>query len=473
MQTRCETAVLEGLQARRATVVVEDIGTGGPRELVVQPENAKHAHETQNRVTHALRSIGVSALPRGMEARIEDGALLRGEHDVAVAAAVAVHVGAAPADVTEGTVFAGTLTFEGKIHGPQGMTPIARLARNSERRLAASVRARQEIGWGGPVRTVLAADLGELLRALADHAAEETEYAPAMYAEAVSAKLGRAPFRNAEKERLAIAGAGHHNLALTRGQWALVRYLPALMSPPTDTARETIAGIYSVAGLGPGPGRSTFSERPLRHPHWTVSPRAMRGRSGLDGSHGDGGHAERAAPGEVTLAHEGVLTLELEELWERRAVEAACEAADSGWTKEGLPARLVLVGIGAPRTATEEAIRRRLDVAAAAGTEPGRDPDAGEYARDLMNRVRRAHEAQDRRYGEGVRNGTVSTEGLRERLRMSRGGVTALEAAGDGTKERALRLTRIARTLADMRGNETVTGPRVREAAAVAARGGR
>ena len=67
-----------------------------------------------------------------------------------------------------------------------------------------------------------------------------------MYAEAVSAKLGRAPFRNAEKERLAIAGAGHHNLALTRGQWTLVRYLPALMSPPTDAARETIAEAHDA-----------------------------------------------------------------------------------------------------------------------------------------------------------------------------------------------------------------------------------
>ena len=237
----------------------------------------------------------------------------------------------------------------------------------------------------------------------------------------------------------------------------LVMCLPGLMGPPTEREHEQIATIHSVAGLGAPP------DRPLRYPHFTASPRAMTGWNGQRSR----AQPQPAEPGEISLAHNGVLAIELAHPWSREAVERVIDAASKGYTTDGMPGRVVIAGIGTAGSETESELENRLEVDASARDEEETNPDPEGWTRKLVRQVRAAQYAQDRRYGEGQRNGTVPAGRLQELSQLTAGGREALgeHARDDST---ALRLTRIARTLADLKENETVTAARVEEAARVA-----
>ncbi len=122
------------------------------------------------------------------------------------------------------------------------------------------------------------------------------------------------------KRALTVAAAGGHSLLMIgppgAGKSMLAKRLPGLLPPMTESESLEVAAIASVSGAGFSPG--TFGCRPVRMPHHTASAAALVG----------GG--SRARPGEISLAHHGVLFLDELLEYDRRALEALREPLESG-----------------------------------------------------------------------------------------------------------------------------------------------
>src|SRR3954471_21795044 len=142
------------------------------------------------------------------------------------------------------------------------------------------------------------------------------------------------------KRALEIAAAGGHNLLMVgppgAGKTMLARRLPSILPPPSFDEAVEITRIHSVAGIGTG---RLATERPFRAPHHTISS------SGLVGGGG------RPRPGEVTLAHRGVLFLDEMAEFSRHALEGLRQPLESGevevmrgQTTARFPAAVMLVG---------------------------------------------------------------------------------------------------------------------------------
>ena len=457
MKTQVMTAILEGLQATLTTVTVQSTGTPKTRNAEIDLLGWKNGDPSKKRIEQALTAAGVDTGPHRLEARGESGSQLSEDNELAVAIAVAAHAGRVPQRVIETTMFAGGLAEDGKLRPAVGMVALARAAVRKEVRLAGPARQSSEAAHGGPVRTVLEDELGKLIPALQDPDAERELAPPTWHGEDVVEALAGEAFGDEQKERVAIAAAGHHHVRLGERTIDLALCLPGLLGPPGEREQEEIATIHSVAGVG------VPTRRPLRYPHWTVTGAAMSGSDGRKRL----AQAERAQPGEISLAHNGVLVIELGHMWSQDVMDRVVHAAAQGFTKDGLPGHLLIAGIGSPRSEIEAALEQHLDLDASNAETEKSDPNPKAWARKMMRRIRTAQAAQDSRYGERRRNGTVSGDKVRALARVTTSGQKALER--HATSERhELQLTRIARTLADLKENETVTEPRVVEASRMA-----
>ena len=398
-RTQTVTAVLEGLQARLTTISVQATGKRKSRSAQVHLRGWKNGEELRKRLEHALAAAGVETGSEVLEARSDDAGVMT----LAVAIAVAAHAGRVPEARSEGTVFAGRLGTDSTVQAVPGMVAIARAAVRKELRPAGPIRQTTEVAHGGPIVAVLRERLGELLAGLEDPEGAEELAPPAAPDDDTARTLAMMPFADQEKERLALAAAGHHHVRLAERVIDLVMCLPGLMGPPTEREHEQIATIHSVAGLGAPP------DRPLRYPHFTASPRAMTGWNGQRSR----AQPQPAEPGEISLAHNGVLAIELAHPWSREAVERVIDAASKGYTTDGMPGRVVIAGIGTAGSETESELENRLEVDASARDEEETNPDPEGWTRKLVRQVRAAQYAQDRRYGEGQRNERCQRAGCR------------------------------------------------------------
>ena len=282
------------------------------------------------------------------------------------------------------------------------------------------------------------------------------------------------------RRALEIAAAGGHNLLLVgppgTGKSMLAKRLPGILPPLTyEEALETSA-IYSVAGLLPA-GSGLLKERPFRSPHHSVSTAAMAG----------GGSTPR--PGEVSLAHNGVLFLDELPEFSRDTLEVLRQPLEDGAvTVSRVHGTACKCGyLGHPTrecTCTPSAIeqyRRRISgplldridlhveampveyeaLAAEAG---------GESSAAIRARVTAARKVQQERCTDlpGVRcNAQLPGAALRKYCRMTPKAQQILRAAFErlGYSARAYdRILRVARTIADLDGSEQVDTAHISEA---------
>ncbi len=297
------------------------------------------------------------------------------------------------------------------------------------------------------------------------------------------------------RRALEIAAAGHHNLLMIgppgTGKTMLARLLPTILPPLTfEEAIETTA-IHSVAGLVE-PTKGVVSARPFRAPHHSVSEAALVG----------GGDMPR--PGEVSLAHHGVLFLDELAEFRRPALEALRQPLEDGRVciartraRVWFPARPLVVGavnpcpcgyFGHPRRlcrCTRLGRRKyqsrlsgplldRLDVhVAVPPVEVGSlvKASAGESSAAVRARVMRARERQWERHRRGEANAThnaaLSGRELEALVLLDAEGKRLLEAAVRelGLSARAFaKILRGARTIADLDQESRVRAPHVAEA---------
>jgi magnesium chelatase family protein len=307
MLARVSSAALVGIQATPIDVEV-DVAVGLPGCHIVGLPDAG-VKEGRVRIRGALENSGFKLPPRRITVNLapadvrKDGAAF----DLPIAVGMLCAAGVVQPEALQESLFVGELALDGRLRPVRGVLPIAAWARaRGVKRLFIphGNRAEGEVVADGPeLRAV--ADVGELVAALLGDPAAGCRPVPAALAPSSPGTAGNtdlAQVRGQEVPRraLELAAAGGHNLLFVgppgSGKTMLARRLPGILPALSfDESLETTM-IYSVAGaLG---GRSLVEERPFRAPHHTITSAGLVG----------GGPLIR--PGEITLAHNGVLFLD-------------------------------------------------------------------------------------------------------------------------------------------------------------------
>ena len=478
MVARVKTVAFQGIECLEVDVEVQ-FGPGLPAFAVVGlPDKA--VGESRERVRGALVAIGL-ALPSGrITVNLAPADLLKeGSHfDLPIALAILAEMGVLSVDDLADYTVLGELGLDGRINAVTGVLPAAIAAVGAARGLICPAAQGGEAAWAGELAVLAPASI----IALVNHfKGSQTLSQPAVQMEAIAAQaLDLADIKGQEsaKRALEVAASGGHNLLMVgppgAGKSMLAQRLPGLLPPLDPAAALEVSMIHSVAGQLPG-GR-LMRNRPFRDPHHSASLPSLIG-GGL-----------RAKPGEVSLAHRGVLFLDELPEFARATLEALRQPVESGRAVVArvnahvtYPARFQLVAAmnpcrcghlddaalacgRAPKCAQEyqakisgplfDRIDMHVDVPAVSPADLSLPPPR-EGSRQVAERVGAARQRQSVRYaGKGIlTNAEADGQLLDEVATPDAEGRKLLADAAERFKLSARgyhRVLRVARTLADL-----------------------
>jgi magnesium chelatase family protein len=311
-----------GIEAVPVAVQVQ-ISSGLPAFLVVGlPDKA--VGEARERVRAALTSMGLSLPPKRVLINLAPADLLKeGSHfDLPIALAVLAAMDVVPREELAEFAALGELSLDGVLNAVAGVLPAAIAASAADLGLICPGGQGGEAAWAGRIQVLAPTDLLSLV----NHFRGTQVLTPP--APAGAAETGKGPdlaeVRGMEtaKRALEIAAAGGHNILLIgppgAGKSMLAGRLPGLLPDLHPREALEVSMVHSVAGLLVG-GRLVMRP-PYREPHHSASQAALTG----------GG--QRAKPGEVSLAHRGVLFLDELPEFPRTSLEALRQPMESGRT---------------------------------------------------------------------------------------------------------------------------------------------
>lgn len=321
MLARVRTIALWGIDVVPVTVEV-DVGDGLPRTTIVGLPDST-VRESQERLVAAFKRTGLELPPGRVTVNLSPADLRKtGNHyDLPIAVAVGLASGLAPKARVDDLVFLGELGLDGGLHPVHGVLAAARWARGAGARAvvvpAENAREAAAAGIGvWPVGT-----LGEMFAALGEGTVPDLPPAAPGSPAAAPGDLADIRGQLPAKRALEVAAAGGHNLVFVgppgSGKTLLARRIQSILPPLEREAAVEATCIHSAAGqLRPGDG--LLSLPPFRAPHHTASGAALVG----------GGSVPR--PGEVSLAHHGVLFLDEFAEFRRDALEALRQPLEEG-----------------------------------------------------------------------------------------------------------------------------------------------
>jgi len=488
MVTRVATVAFEGIQARAVDVQVQVTPGGVAFILVGLPDKA--VGESKERVRAALIASGLALPAKRITVNLAPADLPKeGSHyDLPIALGVMAAIGAIPADALAGYTVLGELALDGSISPVAGVLPAAIAAYARGQGLICPAASGPEAAWAAQDLDILAP---RSLIQLANHF--KGTQVMARPRPAIARQSGPLPDlsdikgQESAKRVLEIAAAGGHNLLMNgppgAGKSMLASRLPSILPPLNPRELLEVSMVLSVAGhLANG---ALTDRRPFRAPHHSASMAALVG----------GG--VKATPGEISLAHHGVLFLDELPEFQPQALDALRQPMETGEVlisranhRALYPARFQLVaamnpcrcgratepGFACRRQPNERCMAQyqsgisgpmldRIDITIDVPAVAASDlllPAAAEGSAEVAARVAEARARQSARFAALGLPGVTSNAGcpsaaLDEIARPDAAGLSLLRSAAEAMRLTARgyhRVLKVARTLADLDGEE-------------------
>lgn len=486
--------MLHGVEACAVQVEV-DVSFGMPIFAMVGLPDAS-VRESRDRVRSAVKNSGFEFPPHRITINLSpaDVRKVGAAFDLPIALGILAATGVVEPERLRDVLVVGELSLDGAIQPARGILPVAVSARRDG--LPHLLLPRTNTGEAAPVLPRGLLPVSSLTEAVDLINATERP----LHIEQVTVPAAPLPPDFADvcgqalaKRAIEVASAGGHNLMLVgppgAGKTMMARRMAGVLPPLTFDESLESTTVHSVAGLVHA-GAGLLSERPFRAPHHTISAAALSG----GGSH--------PRPGEVSLAHNGVLFLD--ELLEfpravldvlRQPLEEGVVTVARAARTVAFPARFVLVAATNPcpcgfagdpvrecRCTPQQVarytsrlsgpLRDRIDLSVDVQRLPPDllgSPGDGDSTAAIRARVVAARERQRTRLGTtaSTTNGTLSSSDVRRHCALDAAGLRLLRTAAErlGLTARGFdRVRRVARTIADLAGEERIHTDHVAEA---------
>ena len=486
------TVAYLGLEARAVEVQVQ-LSAGLPRFTIVGlPDKA--VAESRERVRAALNAIGLALPPKVITINLSPADLPKeGSHfDLPIALGLLAAIGATDAESLSHYVAVGELSLDGRIAASPGVLLAAIHASGQGMGLICPASQGAEAAWAGNVEVLAAPDLLALLSHLKGmqllRSPEPGEAEPVVGGPDLKQVKGQ----EVAKRALEIAAAGGHNLLMSgppgAGKSLLASCLPGILPPLDASEALEVSMVASVAGELEG--GKLRRRRPFRSPHHSASMPALVG-GGL-----------KVRPGEISLAHLGVLFLDELPEFQRGVLDSLRQPLETGTVSVAranmhvtFPARVQMIAamnpcrcghLGDPSLACARAPRcaadyqakvsgpllDRIDLHVEVQGVSAADltlPPPAEGSADVADRVAQARAVQAKRYnGSGIRTNAEADGELLDRIatpddpgrKLLADAAAAMRLSARGYH----RVLRVARTIADLARSENVGRIHVAEA---------
>lgn len=493
------TVAFQGIEAVPIEVQIQ-VSSGLPSFAIVGlPDKA--VAESRERVRAALTSIGLALPPKKITVNLSPADLQKeGSHfDLPIAMGLMVALDALSIDTVRDNIVLGELALDGRLSEVSGVLPAAILAASRTKGIICPAGNGSEASWAHDIRVMAAPDLIALMNHLKGVQVLQPPEPQICPDHKNGLDLLDIKGQENAKRALEIAAAGGHNLLMQgppgSGKSMLAARLPGLLPPLSPQEALEVTMVHSIAGqLNQG---QLLRARPFRDPHHSASMPALVG----------GG--AKAKPGEISLAHHGVLFLDelpefsgatLETL--RQPLETGKIMISRASNHVTYPAQFQLIAamnpcrcgyLDEPGRACSRAPKCALDyqaklsgplmdridlnifVPAVLATDLARQ-NKGESSAQVAKRVAAARERQTTRYEQflvnqagttGLTNASLPVKFLDDVASPDEKGQQILNRAAEKFRLSARgyhRILRVARTLADLEASESVRYHHVAEA---------
>ena len=485
MVARINTVTFKGIDIEPVDVQVQ-IASGLPSFSIVGLAD-KAVAESRERVRAALHALGIAMPPKRVTVNLAPADVAKeGSHyDLPIALGLLAALDILPAVALTDYVVMGELSLDGGIRRVSGILPAAIHANTHGQGLICPHECGAEALWAGELDVLAPENLLQIINHMkGTQVLGKPETATTDQTDTAGfTDLAAVKGQDSAKRALEIAAAGGHNLLMSgppgSGKSMLAGCLPGILPPLTSREALETSIIHSVAGTLPADG--LVRRRPFRDPHHSASLPALVG----------GGH--KANPGEISLAHNGILFLDEIAEFARNTLESLRQPMETGQTLIAranhhvtYPARFQLIAamnpckcgyLGdttnkqrecnkAPRCGLDYQMKLsgpmldrmdiRIDVPAVALSDLSRTETAPETSKIVAQRVQKARDIQFKR--QKCLNAHLPAADIDENILISDDAKQYLVQSADklGISARGYhRLLRVARTIADMDENKS------------------
>ena len=493
MTARAFTVAFQGIEAM--PVEVQCALTSGMPAFSIVGLPDKAVSEARERIRSALTAMGISLPTKRIVVNLAPANLPKeGSHfDLPIAIALLCALDILPKDAIENTMALGELSLDGSLVPVVGALPAAMCAAQEGRVLICPARSGAEAAWVEAAAVLAPHTLGEVVRHFSGQAPMTTAMPGEVAFEPCNRNLKDVKGQERAKRAFEIAAAGRHHMILIgppgAGKSMMAARLPGLLPPLTPMEALETSMVHSLAGLLDEGGINRT--RPFRAPHHTASMAAIVG----------GGRG--AKPGEISLAHNGVLFMDEFPEFPRQVLDSLRQPIETGTVMVAranahvhYPCRFMLIAAANPckcghladagracaraPTCGEEYIGRisgpmmdrfdlKVEVPPVAFTDLDL-PANGEASVEIAQRVAKARQRQADRFDgmDGLtHNADAEGEVLQEIAPLDTESQDLLRQSSErfGLTARGYhRVLRVARTIADLSGSDAIVRAHLAEA---------